>query len=370
MGEDGGSPKTEMINPALLDGVSANFIVKGPSGVEKSYPMRQITMTIGRSDQCDIAVKDGSMSGKHCEVSKISGEIRVKDLGSANGIWLNGERITDAELFDGDVIRCGQTSIRVDVVGGKKRPDAGLNKKTLGLLIGGFVVLAVVGVLAGVMISKKNAKKRDLAALASFVAAAREGQKAKPCAAAVDKVADVAKTLNSIPKINCGNPPKGDDAKKVVGGYRELAKTYDRIVTATNQFAGQGAASAAAISGAAESVVAPDLKAKVAEANEVVEQRTAVTTTFISDWKKLSTATNAYAAQAEQALIGGNKALCANLEKGVQAKGAMEILGSCNKGFEKAKTAVEDKMKELEDLSAGGSGGGEAAPAEAPPAAE
>ena len=51
MGEEG-PPKTEMINPALLDGVSANFIVKGPSGVEKAYPMRSITVTIGRSDQC------------------------------------------------------------------------------------------------------------------------------------------------------------------------------------------------------------------------------------------------------------------------------------------------------------------------------
>src|SRR5204863_2975445 len=77
MGE--GSPKTEMINPALLDGVSANFIVKGPSGVEKAYPMRTLVVTIGRSDQCEIAVKDGSMSGKHAEVSKINGEIKVKD---------------------------------------------------------------------------------------------------------------------------------------------------------------------------------------------------------------------------------------------------------------------------------------------------
>src|SRR5438270_1898050 len=104
-----GTPKTEMINPALLDGVSANFIVKGPSGVEKAYPMKSITVTIGRSDQCDISVKDSSMSGRHAEISKINGEIRVKDLGSANGIWLNGERVDEVELFDGDVLRLGQT---------------------------------------------------------------------------------------------------------------------------------------------------------------------------------------------------------------------------------------------------------------------
>ena len=46
MGEEG-PPKTEMINPALLDGVSANFIVKGPNGVEKAFPMRSITLAPG-----------------------------------------------------------------------------------------------------------------------------------------------------------------------------------------------------------------------------------------------------------------------------------------------------------------------------------
>ena len=105
MGE--GSPKTEMINPALLDGVSANFIVKGPNGVEKAYPMKTLVVTIGRSDQCEIAVKDGSMSGKHAEVAKLSGEIHVKDLGSANGIYVNGEKVEEAEFYDGDIFCLG-----------------------------------------------------------------------------------------------------------------------------------------------------------------------------------------------------------------------------------------------------------------------
>jgi hypothetical protein len=343
-----------MINPALLDGVSANFIVKGPSGVEKSYPMRQITMTVGRSDQCDISVKDGSMSGRHCEVQKISGEIRVKDLGSANGIWLNGERITDAELYDGDVIRCGQTSIRVDVVGGRKRPDAGLSPKLLGALIGGFVLLAIIGTVVGLQLKKRAQKKRDLATVSAFVAAARESQKSKPCAAVVDKVADVARLLNTLPRVSCANPPRGEEAKKVVGTYRELARTYDRIATSIAQFSGSQTGTAAALTGSAEQIADPDLKAKVAEAQEAIEARSQVTHSFISDWKKLQGATSSFAAQADAVLEQGNKALCPNLERGVQAKGATEILASCNKGFEKAKVGVEDKLKDLDELAGGG----------------
>jgi hypothetical protein len=353
MGEEG-TPKTEMINPALLDGVSANFIVKGPSGVEKAFPMRQITMSIGRSDQCDIPVKDSSMSGRHCEVSKINGEIRVKDLGSSNGIWLNGERITDAELFDGDVIRCGQTSIRVDVVGGKKRPDAGMNPKMLAALIGGFVIILIAGALVAVMLRKKAQKKNDVAAAVAFVKAARENQANKgPCQAALVFVADVARQSNGLPKGTCGSPPKADDVRRMVGGYRELAKTYDRIAVTLNDFAQRGQAETTALSGHADSVVDKNLKEKLEEAKTAVEERNAVTQAFIGDWKKLSSATGQFAGQAEAAFVQGNKAACGQIEKGVPGKTATEVMQGCTKGYDKAKAKVEEQLKAIDELSGG-----------------
>lgn len=358
MGEEG-TPKTEMINPALLDGVSANFIVKGPNGVEKAYPMRAVTVTIGRSDQCDISVKDGSMSGRHAEISKINGEIRVKDMGSANGIWLNGERVDDVELFDGDVLRLGQTSIRVDVVGGRKRPAAGLSPKVIAAIIAGVLVLAAGGIAGGLYLKKRAQARRDRATLAAFVAAARESQKSKPCAAAVDKVADVAKTLNTLGKPSCDSMPKGDDARRVVASYRELARTYDRIAVSISQFAAQSTASAAALTGSAEQIADPDLKAVVAEAQDLVDQRAQVTGSFIADWRKLSQATGNYANVLDQAFLQGNKAACADVDRGVQARTAQEVLVACNRNFDRARNSVEDKLKELDQLA-----GGEGAPGE------
>src|SRR3954462_7119941 len=131
MAVDTSSPKTEMIDPALLEGVSANFIVKAPSGLEKAYPMGQMTLTIGRSDQCGISVKDSSMAGRHAEIKKSEGDITVRDLGSANGIYLNGERIDEAELYDGDVLRLGQTSIRIDLRGGGARAGGGRPRRAV-----------------------------------------------------------------------------------------------------------------------------------------------------------------------------------------------------------------------------------------------
>ncbi len=358
MGEEG-APKTEMINPALLDGVSANFIVKGPNGVEKAYPMRAISVTIGRSDQCDIAVKDSSMSGRHAEISKMNGEIRVKDMGSANGIWLNGERVEDVELFDGDVLRLGQTSIRVDVVGGRKRPNAGLSPRMIAAILAGVVVLVGGGVAGGLYLKKRAQARRDRASLAAFVAAAREGQKSKPCAAAVDKVADVARTLNTLGKPGCANAPRGDEARRVVAGHRELARTYDRIAVSMSQFAAQASASNAALTGSAEQISDRDMKAVVAEAQDLVEERAQVTNSFIADWRKLSQATANYANLLDQAFLQGNKAVCADIDRGIQARTAAEVLVACNRNFDRARGNLEDKLKDVAELA-----GGEGAAAE------
>ena len=352
MGEEA-TPKTEMINPALLDGVSANFIVKGPSGVEKSYPMRQLAVTIGRSDQCDISVKDSSMSGRHAEISKINGEIKVRDLGSANGIYLNGERVEEGELFDGDVLRLGQTSVRIDVVGGRKRPEGALSAKLVGLIVGAVVLLAAGGIFAGLTFKKRAQHKRDLASIAKFVGAAREGQKSKPCAAGVVIVQDVAKTLNSLPRINPSSPPKGEEARRIVAGYRDLAQKYNAVAVQTAQFASKDTENAQTLAGVAEQIADPDLKAKVGETQELMEARSQVTSGFISNWKKLSQATAAFAGQAEQALLQGNKALLPQLERGVPGKTPSEILVGCNRDLGKANGALEEKLKELEDAAGG-----------------
>jgi hypothetical protein len=347
MGE--GSPKTEMINPALLDGVSANFIVKGPSGVEKAYPMRTLVVSIGRSDQCDIAVKDGSMSGKHAEVSKVNGEIKVKDAGSANGIYVNGEKVEEAELFDGDILRLGQTSIRVDIVGGKVRPGSGMSPKLAVGIIVGALALAAAAVAIVLVVKKSSQKKHDIATAQQYIASARDGQKTPPCQAAQVALGDASRLLNQLPSTKCGSLPAGSEGHRIAGVYKDVAKTYDRMVTQLNAFSTQGQQSTQSLAGNVESVVTPDIKAKMSEAQEALDERMKVTTTFISDWKKLASATQDYAKIVEQ-VASGKRELCPVLDGGIKAKGAADVMVSCRKSFEKAKSAVDDKLKEIEEL--------------------
>ena len=163
-----------------------------------------------------------------------------------------------------------------------------------------------------------------------------------------------AKSLSSLGKPGCASIPRGEDARRVVGGFRELAKTYDRLALSIQQFAAQSSSSAQALSGASEQIADEKIKAAVAEAQDVVEQRTQVTNTYIADWKKLSQATTAYASALDQVFLQGNKGACPAVDRGVQAKTAQEVQVACNKNFDKAKNAVEDKLKELDDVAGGG----------------
>jgi hypothetical protein len=69
-------------------------------------------VTIGRSRQCDIMLEDPNVSRKHAEVRPRGGSWVVTDLGSTNGVSVNGRRIEGPQVVrDGDRIELGTSSI-------------------------------------------------------------------------------------------------------------------------------------------------------------------------------------------------------------------------------------------------------------------
>ncbi|HVT44200.1 MAG TPA: SpoIIE family protein phosphatase [Thermoanaerobaculia bacterium] len=76
------------------------------------YLLKSPTVTIGRSADCTIPVKDRYLSRKHAEIVSIDGAWVLKDCGSANGTYLNGARVeSDLALCSGDRIKLGDTEI-------------------------------------------------------------------------------------------------------------------------------------------------------------------------------------------------------------------------------------------------------------------
>jgi pSer/pThr/pTyr-binding forkhead associated (FHA) protein len=71
---------------------------------------------VGRREGASLKVHNPSVSGKHATVGWKDEEVEVRDLGSSNGTFINGERVRRGVLNDGDVLRCGRFELRVSFV--------------------------------------------------------------------------------------------------------------------------------------------------------------------------------------------------------------------------------------------------------------
>ncbi len=69
---------------------------------------------IGQSVSCGIRLADRRVSRRHAAVELIDNRLRVRDLDSANGSFIDGVRIIEAFLTSGSVLRVGETTLRVD----------------------------------------------------------------------------------------------------------------------------------------------------------------------------------------------------------------------------------------------------------------
>lgn len=77
-------------------------------------PVADKTLSIGRLAECDVVLADDSVSRRHAEVRRQGSEIAVVDLGSTNGTKVNGERVAERILDDGDLVTVGNATLRFE----------------------------------------------------------------------------------------------------------------------------------------------------------------------------------------------------------------------------------------------------------------
>ena len=98
------------MNPIVLP--RAEVTVYSPLFSPFKQPLQGEQVSIGRASECSIPIKDRYLSRKHAEIVATQGSWLLKDLGSANGTYLNGTRVErDTPLKPGDRIRLGDTEI-------------------------------------------------------------------------------------------------------------------------------------------------------------------------------------------------------------------------------------------------------------------
>ncbi|HVJ21833.1 MAG TPA: sigma 54-interacting transcriptional regulator, partial [Polyangiaceae bacterium] len=71
-------------------------------------------LRIGTSPAAQLRLQDATVSRMHCEIRIVDGRVRIIDLGSTNGVLLDGVRVYDAELAPGSNIQLGSTKLQVD----------------------------------------------------------------------------------------------------------------------------------------------------------------------------------------------------------------------------------------------------------------
>ncbi|MBI1310737.1 protein kinase [bacterium] len=97
-------------------------VVSGPDNGQTFALRSGQTIVVGRGQQTGTRLQDPSVSRQHCEISFLRGELRLRDLGSGTGSFVNSVNVTEAVLRPGDCISIGDTDLRVEVVGGLDAP--------------------------------------------------------------------------------------------------------------------------------------------------------------------------------------------------------------------------------------------------------
>lgn len=75
----------------------------------RKYNLDAPTLVLGRSSKCDVQIDQESVSRAHSKIINGGKSIRIRDLGSTNGTYVNDEPIEERALEDGDLIKIGRT---------------------------------------------------------------------------------------------------------------------------------------------------------------------------------------------------------------------------------------------------------------------
>ena len=85
--------------------------------------------TVGRLEDNAFQISEPSVSSHHCELTRRATDLLVKDLNSTNGTFINGEKVVEAVLKPGQILRLGQVEMRLE--SGAAAASSAASKKPL-----------------------------------------------------------------------------------------------------------------------------------------------------------------------------------------------------------------------------------------------
>lgn len=97
--------------------MAVNLVFFNKNGRRKEVALDNGVTIVGRRPDCDIRIPLSHISRKHCRFVQKEDQTLVQDLGSANGTFLNSERVMEAAVAPGDKVAVGTITFTVQVDG-------------------------------------------------------------------------------------------------------------------------------------------------------------------------------------------------------------------------------------------------------------
>ena len=110
--------RTATVYSDILDGGTGRLhcqlvVVDGPDR-GRACRLGAAEVTVGTAAACDLVLSDDRVSARHVAVRAVESRFAVRDLGSTNGTWYEGSRITEVTLPAGSTLLAGKTALRVE----------------------------------------------------------------------------------------------------------------------------------------------------------------------------------------------------------------------------------------------------------------
>jgi pSer/pThr/pTyr-binding forkhead associated (FHA) protein len=111
--------------------MDVNLILFKMNGSQKAFPLSSSVTVIGRRKDCDLRIPLMAVSKRHCQLILDDETLKIRDLGSRNGTYLNDKRIEEATARAGDNIKIGPLIFALQINGQPKEfvPPAKPTKK-------------------------------------------------------------------------------------------------------------------------------------------------------------------------------------------------------------------------------------------------
>jgi pSer/pThr/pTyr-binding forkhead associated (FHA) protein len=98
--------------------MDVSLILLKKDGTKKVFPVRNKATTLGRRPDCDLCIPLQVISRRHCQLSQEDSALKVRDLSSSNGTFLNGQKVDDeVSAKPGDNLQVGPLTFTIQIDG-------------------------------------------------------------------------------------------------------------------------------------------------------------------------------------------------------------------------------------------------------------